>query len=324
MNLSELAALAGVSVGTVSKAFSGSCEISESTRERIFEIAREAGVFEKYDKGKFPKPVIGVICPEIGSNYYSTIVSMLGSRIEADGGIALICETGFDRAKETELFSYFSGYSGADGVILITPGTKHKNPTHFPAVSIGSAHESANMDVICLKLENAIEDALEHLKKNGHQSIGFAGEKLTRSKLDQFRSAMRRAGLPVEARHVKTSPNRFEQAGVDCAEAWLREGDLPDAILAAYDYIAIGIIKALHDHGVRVPEDVSVIGMDDIATAPYLETSLSSIRTNTEEACQRAVELIMIKTKNQYYMDRQKIVIQSEFIPRESSGPRSK
>ena len=99
---------------------------------------------------------------------------------------------------------------------------------------------------------------------------------------------------------------------------WLNDEALPTAIVAAYDYIAIGIIKELTSRGYRVPEDVSVIGMDDIAQSPFLEPSLSSIHYPKEEICREAVSLIIKKIDNQYYRARQTTVIPTEFIPRES------
>lgn len=95
MNLETLAKLAEVSVGTVSKAFSGSKEISEDTKERIFALAKEHGCFDKYNKNRFDKKVIAVICPELNSEYYSATVTLLNREITLRGGIMSVSTTDF-------------------------------------------------------------------------------------------------------------------------------------------------------------------------------------------------------------------------------------
>ena len=323
MNLSNIAKKAGVSVSTVSKAFSGSREIGEQTRQRIFEIARDEGCFDKYNKNPFPKPVIAVICPESESAYYNAILSRLDREISARGGVMAVSFGGFDSTREEELFYYYSAYCRASGIILINTHCSVKNPAFVPTVGIGIAGETKNVSRIVLEQKKGIEAAVQYLKAGGHREIGFVGEALTVSKMNAFKQAMRRAGLRVDDALICLSSARFERAGIEIAKAWLAQGRVPSAILAAYDNIAVGVIKTLQEGGLRVPLDVSVIGMDDIAIAPYLETPLSSIRTHTEDACCMAVELLMRKIENQYYSEREEIVIPSEFIVRESSAAHS-
>ena len=320
MNLNTLAKLAGVSVATVSKAFSGREEISAETRERIFSIARAHGCFDKYNKNKFDKKVIAVICPELNSDYYNAFITILNREIEAQGGLMTVSVHNFSNEKTEELFAYYSSYCKADGIIVVSPHEKLGNPLMTPAVAIGSSTRHKNMDSIHIDLGEAITEAIGFLKAKGHTRIGFVGESLTKGKEALFRSAMQSSFLSVQERWIKTGEGRFEKAGITATEALLSESELPTAILASYDNIAIGVIKALREHGIRVPEDVSVIGMDDITIAPFLETSLSSVRTHTDEACRIAVELIMKKLENQYYSVRQDITIPSEFIPRDSSA----
>ena len=320
MNLNTLAKLAGVSVATVSKAFSGREEISTETRDRIFAIAREHGCFDKYNKNKFDKKIIAVICPELNSDYYNAFITILNREIEMQGALMTVSVHGFSHEKAEELFAYYSSYCKADGIIVVNPKGKLENPLMTPAVSIGSSRRHENVDSIQTDLREAIFDAVSFLKTKGHTKIGFAGEILTKGKENYFREALQQAGIPVREQWIKISSDRFEKAGVAAVEALLQEPELPTAIFASYDNIAIGIIKALREKGLRVPEDISVIGMDDIAIAPFLETSLSSIRTRTDEACRIAVELIMKKLENQYYSIRQEVTISSEFVPRASSA----
>ena len=320
MTLSNLANLAGVSVATVSKAFSGSSEISAETRERIFEIARREGCFDKYNKNRFHKPMIAVICPEIDSAYYNAIVTLLGREINDCGAIMAVSVGNFSAEVESELFTYYSSYCHADGIILINTQFEIKNPMLVPTVALGHGGVCRNADIIDLDLEGAILEAVLYLKSQGHTEIGFAGEKLTSMKLRKFQNAIRRAGLRVSDELVRVSCERFERAGVEAVESWISEGKMPTAIIAAYDNIAVGVIKTLRKQGLEVPRDVSVIGMDDIPIAPYLSTPLSTIKTHTADACRMAVELVMKKIENQYYKSREEIVVASEFVVRESSG----
>ena len=245
MNLNTLAKLAGVSVATVSKAFSGREEISAETRDRIFAIARAHGCFDKYNKNKFDKKVIAVICPELNSDYYNAYITILNREIEAQGGLMTVSVHNFSHEKGQELFSYYSSYCKADGIIVVNPHGKLENPLLTPAVAIGSSPCHDNVDSIQIDLREAITDAVFFLKAKGHTRIGFAGETLTHSKETLFRDAMRQAGLPLREKWIKVSDRRFEEAGVASVDALLAEKELPTAILASYDNIAIGVIKAL-------------------------------------------------------------------------------
>lgn len=321
MNLNTLARLAGVSVGTVSKAFSGSDEISEKTRQRIFALAKELGCYDKYSKQKFQKKVIAVICPEWNSDFYTAFLSILHREITRQGGIMTVSISNFSEETAAELFSYYTSYCHADGIILIGSAAKVKNPHLIPAVVIGDASTTEHIDEIRVQWSNAIHDAIGYLKAEGHTEIGFIGESLTHAKQNLFVEAMRHHSIPLQKQWIWNGDQRFAQAGVAAIEAWKKDnGSLPTAILAAYDYIAIGVIQALKKYELRVPEDISVIGMDDIPVDPYLETSLSSIRTHTEELCQTAVDIIMRKIQNQHYSAHREIIFHSEFIPRATSG----
>ncbi len=322
MNLTTLASLAGVSVSTVSKAFSGSAEISEETRERIFALAKKHGCYDRYNKNKFSKKVIAVLVPELKSSFYSATVTMLYEEIMRAGGVMICSSYDFMEERKVELYHYFGSYCKADGILIVDSCRKLKNPQHIPTIALFSNRcVHPDIDIIPAYMDHAIEAAILHLKENGHKDIGFVGERNTKHKVEMFQEAMRHAGLPLQNRRIKTSDRRFEEAGTHAVEEWLSEGELPTAILAAYDNIAIGVIKALTGHGIRVPEEVSVIGMDDISVAPYLETSLSTIHMYGPETCHYAVELLMKKLDHPFYIDPEPKTFAATFIPRASSGP---
>ena len=325
MNLKAIAELAGVSVSSVSKAFSGSREVSQKTKERIFEIARENGCFDRYNKNKFDKKVVAVIVPEVNSDHYYHILLDLDREITKRGGIMLSSVSNFSEKKTAELFRYYAEYCKADGVIIVGSAGKIQNPFLLPAVALGIDQKIKNVNSIYTNIQSAMDEAIVKLRNLGHVKIGFIGENLTKTKLEHFHSAMAKAGAVINPDYIKVSNKRFEEAGAKLAEEMLATDSLPTAVIAAYDYIAIGFMKALQCRGVRVPEDVSVIGMDDIRIAKYLEPSLSSIHYNNSRACALATDMIFKKMKNQYsLLGEDNIEIEAKLILRESVGPSKK
>ena len=317
MNLSMLAKLCGVSAATVSKAFSGSGEISEETRNKIFEIAKEHGVYDRYNKNKYDKKVIAVLCPELNSDYYNNFVTILDKEITAHGGIMTVSVTNFDEEREKTLVSYYCSYCKADGIITINQKADVNEFLNIPIVAIGPS-QSANVKER-ITYTNVLGDVVGYLKKNGHTDIGFVGEPLTVSKINAFKESLRHHLLPLNEKYIRTSDLRFEDAGIEVMDKWFESGEvLPTAIVAAYDYIAIGIIKSITRHGLKVPDDISVVGMDGINIGNYLETTLSSISNNSVLCCRKASEIIMKKIKDPLY--REDVEIPSEFIVRASSG----
>ena len=321
MNMRSIAKLAGVSLSTVSKAFSGSDEISEATRERIFEIAKQHGLYDTYKKDKFHKKVIAVIAPEIRNDFYSEAIEILHKCIKESGGIMLLSFNEFKKDQTQELISYYTSYHRVDGIICICPKSDLINPTLIPGVVIFSGKQKyEGWTEIRTDMYSSIKAAVYRLKELGHTDIGFACEISTRGKLEDFKHALRSASLPLRAEWIGTAQSRFEKGGEEIANSWIASGRIPTGIIASNDYKAMGIIKALKEKGFSIPYDVSVVGIDDIRTAQSFEPSLSSIRTNYNDVCKRAVEILIKKIDNQYYNPIEDTVISTCFIPRDSIG----
>lgn len=314
MTMQELARLSGVSVSTVSKAFSGSKEISEAKREHIFAVARKNGCYDKYCRSKYSGKIIAVICPEYKSGYYSALLSLFEKEIRKRGAIMLSSSTDFDNDRTLELLSYFSEYAKADGIIVmsdIKSGTK----LSVPIVTLG---DSKIYDSISLSEERAVEDAVAYLKKNGHRNIAFISEPLTQSRLRLFISAMKKSALEIDEKYIILSDGRFEESGYKGMNTLLSLDAPPTAIIAAYDDIAFGAMKSIAEHNLTIPDDISVIGFDDNRLLPYLNIPLSSITAYNEDLCEIAVNLLFEKI-DRHTAPRQ-IKISKEFIPRDSVG----
>lgn len=314
--MKDLAKLCNVSVSTVSKAFCSAEDISADTRELIFKTAREYGCYDKFFKGKYHKKIIAVICPEMVSDYYMKYVETLKELIEKDNCIQIVSADGFSSEKQLELIEYYSGYLKVDGILVIGMNCKLKKGIDTPIVSLLHTKDDT-VDSVNTDSQKAMQESLLLLQSIGKDNTIFIGEKLTYSKAENFKNEANLLGL--KSFKVITTDYRFEKAGEDGVKKLIADGETFNSLICAYDQIAFGAIKQLKREGLKVPEDVAVIGMDNIDSTDYAETSLTSVDTNTKETCMIAWDLLKKKIKNPYYKSQQTITLNSRLIIREST-----
>ena len=290
ITLSKIAQLAHVSVSTASKAFSMSSEVSEQTRQEIFRIAKEYGCFKKFYNAKYPKYVVAVICPEFHGRHYSGMVAALQDELRSRNCEICVASTDFSEETERSLLEYYHNYANVDGIIMIGGKVPISESYEIPVVSV--VPNCRHPIGICLRVDyrQALTRLVGHFQAEGIGPIGFISERYTLGKLQIFRQVMRKAGLPCQ--HVVTG-GRFESGGYRSMEKLLAAEDRPRAVVCAYDHLAIGAMRCLADHGLRVPEDVAIVGMDNIPEAQYLIPGLSSIDFCIEETCRKAAESIV-------------------------------
>ena len=314
MTQRELAKLANVSFSTVSKAFNNSDDISEETKNHIFRIAKQYGCYGEFFKGKYHKKIIAIICPEIVSSYYAEFIKYFQMLIERDGDIPIISSDNFDKKTSDELIEYYASYMKVDGIITFGLKSALKKGYTTPIVSVLS-DISSYVDTVEVDFKSAVFDAVKLLDDYGHKKIAFLGEKLTTAKAELYKKAMKNIGNSNI--NVIESEYRFEAAGEDGIRQILTMGNSVTALICAYDNIAFGAIKELIKAGLRVPDDVSVIGMDNINTGKYAETSLTTIDSNPEQVCTAAWNFLNEKIKNPY-LSGKKEIINAKLIIRES------
>ena len=319
MTLKKLAETCGTSVATVSKAFSGSAEISDETRSRIFAEAKKAGCFQKYYKGKHERPIIALLFPETESDYYTRQIGFFERAITERGADTILALTRFDRQRAAELFSTLAYRMKVDGFIVLDGGSTIKNPDEIPLVTISSGGGiNKTADNVIIKFDEGIEELIAVVKDYGHRRVGFIGERLTESKLRRFKSAMRKHGLPISEKHIVTAESRFAEGGEECMKKLIARGKLPTVIVAAYDQLAYGAMRYAKKMGIQIPDDISFVGMDDIAVTDYLDVPLTSLHTHTESICEKAIDLIFKRIDNRYYREKRSISVPVTLTLRES------
>ncbi|MBQ9069752.1 MAG: LacI family DNA-binding transcriptional regulator [Clostridia bacterium] len=318
ITLSKLAKLANVSVSTASKAFSGSHEVNEETRNRIFSIAKEHGAFKKFYNVKYPGLVIGVVVPEFQSRSYGPLLAEIQKALEKRGCSMTVAAAGFLPGENNKLYDYYSKYTDVDGIIVIGKYESNDEDHVVPCVVIcGVGDCPEGMHHVEIDTENALVDAVKHFKENGVQSVGFVSEKKTERKFYAFKEVMSKIYGGFEERYISVGEARFEEGGYDAMKCLVESGNVPRAVICGYDNVAIGAIRCLKDFGLRVPDDVAVVGYDNNAESKYMVPSLSSINVMHSECADSAVDMIINRIFSKPC--RKNIVIEAELKLRESS-----
>ena len=287
ITLSKIAKLAHVSVSTVSKAFSMSPEVNAQTRELIFDIAKDHGCFKKYYKAKYPKHVIA----EFKSRLYSQALSNLQDYLAKRNCEICVASTNFSPETEQELLGYYNRHTTVDGIIVIGSYSKPQGEMELPVAYVLGENDGCFR--VNIQIRQAMEQAVDHFLRHGVTEIGLLGESLTQSKLWSFREILAQRGYPVREEWIAAGEKRFEAGGYEAMERLLSQAPPPRAVLCAYDYLAIGAIRCAYDRGLSVPEDVAVLGMDDLHEAAYLNPPLSSVDYPIGRASELAAEALL-------------------------------
>lgn len=318
MSIVKISQQAKVSKSTVSKVMSDSSEISEETKKKVINAAKELGLYEKYYKGKFSKRIIAVITPEVTSEFYNSTIEYLETKISQHNAVITVSLSNFNAKTESELIAFYLSKGRADAIIVLDAFSKIKNNAAVPIAVLNSLKEQPYVDCVNTDFLSPIIEAIYHFKINGHKKIGFIGESLTQDKYEYFEHAMKEHNLEINKDYIIISKYRFETAGFLAMEKLFEREDRPTAILAAYDYIALGMIQSIRARGYNIPDDFSIIGIDDLSLNSYYNISLTSIKSNKTEICDLILELLFKKIENKYYRIVQNITIKGNLILRNS------
>jgi DNA-binding LacI/PurR family transcriptional regulator len=295
MTLSDLAKLANVSVSVASKAFSGKGEISSAMRDHVFEVAKAHGCFHQFYNVPYDRPVVAVIIPEAISEYYIDYVECLKRGFEENNVTMLLSISNFDRDMERELVRYYTEH-GKINALLSVDGT-----VEFPRkvddilfVKLGQATPTADISVTTTD-QKGMNDTVKALIDAGHTRIAFAGEPLTVGKADMLRHAMEIYGLGLRDEYATCSDYRFERAGEDRAEYLMSLPIPPTAIIGSYGRVTRGVIFGLRRLGYSIPEDVSVVSLDNVPSPLDLELDVAYIDPEIEQRCSVTVQRVCEK-----------------------------
>ncbi len=317
MTLTELAKLAHVSTSTASKAFALSPEVNEETRNMIFDVAKANGCFKKFYRSEHPGLFFAIICPEFESTYYSAFIAEMQKYLSKYNSEVAVASTGFDGKTEQRLIEYYQRYHTADGIILINGYTALTHKSEIPIATVNCHLSCKGCIDVNINSQKSMNQMIKQWVDAGIRDIGFIGDCYTNERLKYLTSAIENAGLPITEEFFVTAPERFEQCGYLGAKELMLRGKLPRALLCAYDRVALGVMKAFSECGVKIPEDVAIFSVDDAPFAQYTTPSITSISDKVDEVCRRIAISLMAKIKGLPY--EAEIESECELKLRESS-----
>lgn len=296
--LADLAAVAGVSQMTVSRALNNQPGVSQRTRESILKVASEIGyvtnrVAQKLSTGQ--SGVIGVLATELDHPFISGVVNSVVHAAAAAGNEVLIySHTAREKLPSSNVMQLLQQFT--DGVVAILPYqfgfVQALARGRFPVVMIDSPLEDTDLPTVASDSYGGARVAMKHLAELGHKRVAFVAgaEKLASSndRLRAYEEAVAVHGLVRDKSLVVRGDYNIE-VGRTAARQLLRLKNRPTAIFAANDLSAFGVMAVLQQQGLRIPEDISVVGFDDVPAASHVHPGLTTIRQPLEEIGRAAV-----------------------------------
>ena len=326
--LTDIANALGLNKTTVSKALNGSSDISESTKEKVLGEARRIGYVkhEKKLKEKARKQLIGIICPELTSYYYSQLVTGLSDHLHAKAFRTIVALSDFSAEREKECLQELVSLNVC-GLIVITEESdiartiaSVPNAQQLPIVVIGLNCTSREYDTVSVDEGYAVQQITDYLLSLGHQKFAFIGDKLVNSRLNYLIQQLERRNIPLNRDAIILLDKRNEECGYECMNRLLTQENRPTAVVAGYDTIALGAYRALTEHGLSIPEDLSLISFDDASFSQYLPCAMTTVSYDAASECKVAAAILLSRIHEGDSTFKQAAAIIPKLIIRQSTG----
>ena len=329
-NLLDIAKRAGVAPITVSRVINNSGYVSQSTRERVQAAVKELGyVPNTIARGLRSKRThtLALIVTDITNPYFTSMARGVEDVAGARDYTVIYCNTDESETKE-EKYANMLAQRQVDGVLLVPSCGNAKTIKFFEAndinvVVLDRRIAGVRSDIVCSDSVNGANRLVKLLIGLGHKRIAIiTGPKDVSTSVDRvigYQQALTEAGI-IENELIYYGAFN-EQSGYEHAIQAMTQAHRPTAIFGANNYIAMGIIKALHDLKLDIPGDVSVVGFDDLPESIFMKPFLTVARQRAYEMGQLATELLLKRVSGEISQEHRELALPIEIIVRESSGP---
>ncbi|ASR55119.1 LacI family transcriptional regulator [Cellulomonas sp. PSBB021] len=323
--LRDVAERSGVAVSTASRALTKPGRVSEATAQRVLDAARELG-YSASAAGRALSSgrtwTVALVVPDITNPFFFGVIRGTQSRLREGGYAHVLVDT--EESVEAEERALRSLRRSVDGVILAASRLDDDSLVRWsgdiPLVTLNRTFPALTSPSVVIDTPSGAVQALEHLASLGHRRVAYAGGPRTSWSDGRRRTALaeaaRRLGVELTALGPY-APQR--EAGPAAADAVVQSG--ATGVLAFNDLLAFGMLERLEHRGVRVPDEMSVVGCDDVFGADLVRPSLTTVRAPLEKAGHHAAELLLASLDPVHPRAGAPVELPTHLVVRESSGP---
>lgn len=324
VTIRDVAETAGVSVSTVSRVLNGKVDVAKDTKNRILSVIDELGYSTNLAARSMrsqKKNLIGLIMPDIAYPFAIEVMKGVNQAIAESEFDLLVYTSGNvrKRGRVTSEQKYITllAKSISDGVIVVAPVASAYN-IDKPVVSIDPVMSDPSYPSVHATNYQGAMEAMEYLIGLGHRRIGFINGRTelesANRRLSGYRDALQNAGIPIDEELI-ASGDYTTATGIACGRQLLNLENRPSAIFASNDQMAMGVYQVAEEMGLRVPDDFSLVGFDNITESKYL--GLTTVDQFVSEQGYGATQML-IQIINEIPLDKQTLKVQTQLVVRNS------
>ena len=307
----DVARQAGVSHQTVSRVINGSEDVLPETRAVVEAAIGELGYRPSAIARSMARGLthtLAIISPNLTDYTFASVIE--GAEVEArQHDYFVLSSSASDPQAFRGLVDELVGHRRVDGLIVINPYADERYqlmPKDFPVVFVGARSHDENVCSISLDDDKVAYEATQHLISLGHKRIalvtGPMEEDCSQDRLAGFQRALNEAGIPFE-QSLMFEGDWSATSGSEALADFVKKGNLPTAVFAQNDRMAMGVMRAARDANLKVPDQLSVIGVDDMPLSSYFDPPLTTMRQDMpligQEAIRKLIDIIQNKTVEQ-------------------------
>ena len=327
VTLRDVALEAGVSIKTVSRVVNGEPAVNATTATRVADTVERLG----YRPNELARSLqgqrsrtIGLVIDDVSNPFMATCAQAIEEVAREHGYALILCDSHADLRAESAYIGLLTQRQ-VDGLLLVPAQGRNahlemERQAGLPVVAFDRPAEDVQTDTVLVENRDGARQATEHLIQHGHQRIAFVGDVrhyyTAHKRLEGYKEALEAANLePLHSLDAHSI-----ELGEEATKEFLNTPDHPTALFTANILTTLGALRAIEDLGLRVPEDVALIGFDDFELAQVLRPRFTLVRQPAAELGRRAAEMLFDRLNSQGHPEPRRLILPTELVVRESCG----